>query len=53
MSNGEAVERPTLSGGTPIYEVLWKYLRENSRWRGYTVDDRLYMGNGLDECLGV
>ena len=50
-SIGEAVERPTLSGGTPIYEVLWKYLRENSRWRGYTVDDRLYMGNGLDECL--
>jgi len=44
-------ERPTLTAGTPTYTVLWKYLRENARWRGYTVDDRLYMGNGLDECL--
>lgn len=44
-------ERPTLTAGTPTYTILWKYLRENARWRGYTVDDRLYMGNGLDECL--
>jgi hypothetical protein len=47
----EAHPKPTLTGGTPEYDVLWKYLRENARWRGYVVDDRLYMGNGLDECL--
>jgi len=47
----EAHPKPTLESGTPVYSVLWKYLRENARWRGYVVDDRLYMGNGLDECL--
>lgn len=42
---------PTLESATTEYNVLWKYLRENVRWRGYFVDDRLYLGNGIDECL--
>lgn len=52
-SSEEIKTTPNLSQSQipPTYTVLWKYLRENVRWRGIFVDDRLYLGNGIDECL--